>query len=51
MEPPDTGLGRSRRGATSLRSINMVPGATAQMVRPQLGLFFSPYTAHARTVV
>jgi Flp pilus assembly protein TadD len=41
MEPPDTAWTLAE-GSDLVAQLHMVPGATAQMVRPQVGLFFSP---------
>ncbi|HET9271955.1 MAG TPA: tetratricopeptide repeat protein, partial [Vicinamibacterales bacterium] len=41
MEPPDTAW-TLPEGSDLVAQLHMVPGATAQMVRPQVGLFFSP---------
>jgi len=41
MEPPDTAWTLAE-GSDLVAQLHMVPGATAQVVRPQVGLFFSP---------
>ena len=41
MEPPDTAWTLAE-GSDLVAQLHMVPGATPQMVRPQVGLFFSP---------